>query len=115
MHPQGALEEEAHVLGHGRALAEQVREHGSAGAGGMYPLCHLRELDRVAEQDERPRAGAERERVRERDLARLVDEEVVELGVELLPRRSQLVPATSSASAAKNASASDSLSYERPS
>src|SRR5207249_2690960 len=39
---------------------------------------------RVTEEDERTRACAQRERVRERDLARLVEEEVVELQVHLL-------------------------------
>ena len=80
------LEEEAHVLGDGRVVAEEVLEHGAARVAGMDALRHLRELHRVAEQDERPRARPERERVGERGLAGLVDEEVVELPVELLAR-----------------------------
>src|SRR5207247_949417 len=52
----------------------------------MQALAHLRELQRVAEQDDRPRARPDRERVRERNLARLVDEDVVELLVELRTR-----------------------------
>ena len=68
------------------AIAEEVLEHRAARVAGMDALRHLRELHRVAEQDERPRARAERERVGERGLARLVDEEVVERPVELLAR-----------------------------
>ena len=86
VHPERALEEEAHVLGHGRVLAEQVLEHERPAPPGWIALRHLRELHRVAEQDERPRARAERERVGERGLPRLVDEEVVERPVELLAR-----------------------------
>ena len=86
VHPARALEEEAPVLGDRRALAEQVLEHRAPALAGMDALRDLRELQRVAEQHERPRARAQRERVRERDLAGLVDEEVVELPVELLAR-----------------------------
>ena len=50
----------------------------------MGSLRDLGELQRVAEQDERARRGAHRERVGERDLSGLVDEEVVERLVELL-------------------------------
>ena len=74
-------------------VAEQVLEHGRARAVRMEPLRHLRELERVAEQDERARRGSHGDRVGERDLARLVDEEVVERPVELRlreqPRRSR--------------------------
>ena len=86
VHPAGALEEEAAILRDRLVLAEQVLEHRGAGAVGMDPLRDLGELERVAEQDERPRRGAHRERVGERDLAGLVDEEVVERLVELLVR-----------------------------
>ncbi len=57
------------------------------GAAGCSGLRDLRELHRVAEQHERARRRAHRERVRERDLAGLVDEEVVERAVELAPAR----------------------------
>ena len=60
------------------SLAEQVLEHRAPGAVGMGSLRDLRELQRVAEQDDVARGGAERERVGERDLAGLVDEEVVD-------------------------------------
>ena len=53
VHPEGALEEEAHVLGDGRPLTEEVREHRAPGVAGMDALRHLRELHGVAEQDER--------------------------------------------------------------
>ena len=60
------------------AVAEEVLEHGAARVARVHALRHLRELHRVAEQHERLRARPERERVGERGLARLVDEEVVE-------------------------------------
>ena len=81
-----AREEEAHVLGHRRTLAEEVREHGRPALAGVDALRDLRELHGIAEQDERLRARAERERVGERGLPRLVDEQVVERPVELLAR-----------------------------
>jgi hypothetical protein len=52
----------------------------------MRSLRHLRELERVAEQHERPRRRPQRQRIGKRDLARLVDEQVVKLLVELRPR-----------------------------
>ena len=52
----------------------------------MDALRDLGELERVAEQDDRPRRGAHRERVGERDLAGLVDDEHVERLVEILAR-----------------------------
>ena len=51
----------------------------------MRPLRHLGELDRVAEQDDVPRRSSHRQRVRERDLPRLVDEQVVDGAVQLGP------------------------------
>ena len=67
----------------------------------MRALRDLRQLVRVAEQDERARGGADREHVGERDLARLVDEEHVDrpLGrveVDRLAGQRPAVPATSS-------------------
>ena len=50
----------------------------------MRRLGDLRELLRVAEQDDVAGGGAQRERVGEGDLARLVDEQVVERAVDLL-------------------------------
>ena len=52
----------------------------------VHALRDLRELLRVAEQDDVARGGADRERVGERHLARLVDEQVVERLVHLLAR-----------------------------
>ena len=73
------------------SLAEQVLQHGHARARRVDRLPDLRELLGVAEQDQVARARAHRERVGERDLAGLVDEEVVERAVQLLaaeqPRR----------------------------
>ncbi len=80
----GVVEEDAAVGRDRLAVAEQVLEHRERGAGGVGALGHLRELLGVAEQDDVPGGGAERERVGERDLARLVDEEVVEGAVDLV-------------------------------
>ena len=85
VHAERVLEEEAAVLRDRRVLAKQVLEHRNARAGRVDRLRHLRKLHRVTEQDERPRGRAERERVRERDLPGLVDEEVIERPVELGP------------------------------
>ena len=50
----------------------------SFASSGCDALRDLRELVRVAEEDEGARGRADREHVRERDLARLVDEEHVD-------------------------------------
>ena len=86
VHPPRLLEEEAELGRDRLVLAEQVLEHARAGAVGMDALRHLRELERVAEQDERRGRGAAGERVGEAVLAGLVDDERVELAVELLAR-----------------------------
>ena len=79
-------------FGRDRRLAgEQVLEHRRLALVRVRSLQHLAELLRVADEHEVPRRGAHRERVGERDLAGLVDEEVVELAVVLAvgeePRR----------------------------
>ena len=53
-------------------------EHRGVAPAGMRSLDHLRELLRVADEHDVARGGAHRERVGERDLPGLVDEEVVE-------------------------------------
>ena len=58
----------------------------------MRALRHLRELVRVAEENEVPRGRADRDRIRQRELPGLVDEERVHVPGQLLareqPRRS---------------------------
>ena len=88
-HPPGVLEEDPHVGLHGLVLAEQMREHRRVRARRMRALRDLRELVRVAEQDEVARRRADRERVRERDLPALVDEQRVDVLVELLAREEE--------------------------
>ena len=56
MEAERPLEEDAAILGDRRRLAEQVLEHGGPRPLGMRALEHLRELERVAEEDEVPRA-----------------------------------------------------------
>ena len=86
MEAVGALEEEAAVGRDRLVVADQVLEHGGAAAGGVRALDHLVELLRVADEHDVPRRRAHRERVGERNLPGLVDEEVVERGVVLGPR-----------------------------
>ena len=74
MHPPRTIEKEASVFGDRMRLAEQVLEDRCAGAVRMDSLPDLGELERVAEQYERPRGRAHRERVGERDLSGLVNE-----------------------------------------
>ena len=63
-----------------------MAEHRRLGARRVRALRDLRELVRVAEEDEVPRRGADGDRVRERELPALVDEERVHVLVELLAR-----------------------------
>ena len=68
------------------SLAEQVPEHGGLRLVRHRALRDLRQLVRVAEQDEVPRRVADRDDVRERDLARLVDDQRVDEAGEVLAR-----------------------------
>ena len=60
------------------AVAEQVLEHGHARAARVRALAHVGELLRVAEQHHPARGAGDRQRVGERHLARLVDEQHVD-------------------------------------
>ena len=55
----------------------------------MRALRDLRELVRVAEQDEVPRRRPDRERIGERELPALVDEQRVDVLIELLAREQE--------------------------
>ena len=79
MKPVGPLEEEAAVGRHGRVVSEQMPQHRVAAAERVRSLDHLVELLRVADEHDVPRRRPHRERVGERDLPGLVDEEVVDL------------------------------------
>ena len=57
---------------------EQVLEAGEAGVAGVAALDRLGELHLVADEDQVPGRESDGDRVGERDLAGLVDEEVVE-------------------------------------
>ena len=83
MEPVGRLEEDAAVRRDRRLAVEQVLEHRRLAPVRVRALQHLAELLRVADEHEVARRGAHRERVGERDLAGLVDEQVVELAVVL--------------------------------
>lgn len=102
----GLLEEDAARGVDGLPLPQQVLEDRERGALGVRRRRHLRQLLGVAEQDYVARRDAERQRVGQGDLARLVDEEVVQrLGVlaalePFVPQRSEvpslmLIPLTS--------------------
>ena len=86
MHPPRLLEEEPELLRDRLPVADDVLEHARARAGRVDALRDLRELERVAEQDEPPRGRAAGERVGEAELACLVDDERVEFPVQLLAR-----------------------------
>ena len=99
VHSPGVREEEAAVRRHRVLRAHQVLEHRSRRALGVDSLRDLPELLRVAEQHDVARARPERERVGERHLARLVDEERVESASSISSRvKSHAVPASRSTS-----------------
>ena len=83
---QVSREEEPAVPRNRVGAAEQVLEHRGLRARRVDPLRDLGELLRVAEQHDVPRRRPDRERVGERDLARLVDEERVDGAVHVLAR-----------------------------
>ncbi len=70
-------------------VAEQVLEHRRARARRMRALRDLRQLVRVAEQDDVPRRRPDREHVGERDLPALVDEQRVDVPVQVLAREEE--------------------------
>ena len=86
VHAPGAVEEHAAAGRNRVVLAEQVIEHRRARAVRMGALADVRELLRIAEQHDAACALSNGERVGERDLARLVDEEDVDGLAHLLAR-----------------------------
>ena len=84
MEPVGRLEEDAAVGAIVASPSSRCSSTDASLSSGMRALQHLAELLRVADEHEVARRGAHRERVGERDLAGLVDEEVVELPVVLV-------------------------------
>ena len=72
--------------GHRSRVAEQVREHGARPRRPGATPCDTCASCSGSPSSTTFRARADRERVGERDLSRLVDEEVVERAVELLAR-----------------------------
>ena len=97
VHPPRLLEEDAHLLGNRLVVAEDVLEHADAPEpSGMDALRHLRELERVAEQDEPPRRRPAGERVGEADTARPRRRRACRASPSSSSRaKSQAVPATS--------------------
>ncbi len=81
VHPAG-LDEEHPAVGRDRHLvAEDVLEHAAPAATGVRGLRHLRELQRVTEQDQvagRPRRG---QGIGQRELAGLVDDQHVDRSI----------------------------------
>lgn len=78
VHPARAVEEHPHVRRHCRVLTQQVLEDRGFGPGWMRPLRHLRELQRVAQEDYVAGRCRHGERVGKRDLPRFVDDKVVD-------------------------------------
>ena len=64
---------------------EQVLEHRHTHAAGMNPLRDVRQLLRIAQHDQVAGARTHRHRIRQRHLARFVDEQIVELPLHLFP------------------------------
>ena len=91
---QVSLEEEPALGRHGLVVAEQVLRAPTPSPLRLRALRDLRQLVRVAEEDEVARGRADRERVGERDLAGLVDEERVErtLASKSTPRARRATP-----------------------
>jgi hypothetical protein len=79
------LEEEAAIGRDRRVVTKQVRQHRGVCSNRMRALDYLGELLRVADEHDVPRGRAHRKRIGERDLPGLVDEEVVERRLVLLP------------------------------
>ena len=86
----GGLEEEAAVGRDGLGAREDVLEGRDARAVGVGALGDLRELVRVAEEDERLRGAADRHDVGEGHLARLVHEEDVDAALHRVAREEPL-------------------------
>ena len=84
VHAVGAAEEDAELRRDGGVPVQQVLEAREAGLAGMAALHRLAELHLVAHQDQVPGRKAHGDRVRQGDLPRLVDEEVVERAGQLL-------------------------------
>ena len=82
----GVLEEDPALRRHGLVLAEQVLQDRHLRLVRLRALRDLRQLVRVAEEDEVARDRADRHRVGERHLARLVHEERVDEALEVLAR-----------------------------
>ena len=91
-HPSRLLEEQAELGLDRLGLPQDVVERARVGALRVDALRHLRELERVSEENDAAGCRAAGERVGEGELARLVDEQRVERSVHLLarvhPRRS---------------------------
>jgi hypothetical protein len=84
VHPPRLAEKDA-ALGRDRCeTIQQMFERRTAGPPWVATLERLRELHLVADQDHIPGAHTHRDRVGERDLARLVDKQVIDLLIQFL-------------------------------
>jgi hypothetical protein len=86
VHAPAAVEEDAAPGADGVVVPEHVLEHGGAGAVRVGALADVRQLLRVAEQDDVPRPLRDGDRVGQRHLARLVHEQAVDALALLLAR-----------------------------
>ena len=86
LHPIADIQEYSAILRDGSIGGEQMLECRIADVKAMASLAHLRELRRIAEQYDVASAERERQRIGERDLSRLIDEEIVELPLEFFAR-----------------------------
>jgi hypothetical protein len=86
VHPPRAREKEAAIGRDGVIRAEQVLQDGCPRSLGMNALGDLPKLLRITEQDDVPRAGPQCERVGQRHLTCLVDEQRVHDAFHIFPR-----------------------------
>jgi hypothetical protein len=78
VHSPGARQEQTTVLSHGVLAGEQVFQHRAAGTLGMNALSDVWELLRIAEKYDVLRSGADRERIGQRHLPGLIDEQILD-------------------------------------
>ena len=79
MHPPGLLEQDTSILGNDVVALQHVFKDRCARAVGVLALGHLRQLLRVAEENEVPGGEPGGDHARQRQLTCFVDEQEVEL------------------------------------
>ena len=98
-----------------RPVLEQVLQAGLSGLARMTPLDRLGQLHLIADQYQVPGRWSDCDRIRQRDLAGLIDEQVVELSLQLLSAEDPGGPADQNRPVASTPATSlDSMSWMAP-